>query len=201
MPQFTLPILPCGRHRVVAISGIDGTGKSRVATAIAEILGALYYYNPPEPFLSDRVEVDRTATPLERFRFYLTANEKCSADIAEIRCQKPVILDRYLYCTMAYHQAMGIPPDYIAAEVRKRNLIYPDQAFFFDCSDEDLRWKRIVSRGITANDERTRALVPRIRAEYLKYSCLTVIDTATMSLDELIEHTWRLIKEFEPLSG
>lgn len=87
---------------IFEFAGVDGAGKTSVARALADRIGAAYYRNLPAEIRSQRTWIDAHATPRDRFEFYLRGNAICSDEIARLSVERPVVLDRYVHSTLAY---------------------------------------------------------------------------------------------------
>lgn len=89
----------------ISIDGIDGTGKSTVARAVAIALKARSCKCMPRRFRALEPRVREKALLDTKFLFYLSAyHEGISKALAG---PHKVIFDRYVYSTVAYHRALG----------------------------------------------------------------------------------------------
>jgi len=91
------------RSVFVAIEGLDGCGKSTVARLLARRIQAFYYPTPPPLYRKIRHAVDGSHSRVEHFHFYVAALIRASREIEMLLEQGPVVADRYLASTAAYH--------------------------------------------------------------------------------------------------
>lgn len=90
---------------IVAIEGLDGTGKSTTVRLLAEALGAEIVRNPPASLAADRIRADRLP-PEARRAWYLDANRVAMSEARAIAaCGRPVVLDRSVASTLAFGAA------------------------------------------------------------------------------------------------
>lgn len=90
----------------VTIDGVDGVGKTTVARLLAATSGFQYYKSPSGPFEDLRKEVDKYASPVGRYCFYRLALQHDSVAITELLKVGPVVADRYIASTVAYHTVL-----------------------------------------------------------------------------------------------
>lgn len=92
---------------LIALLGADGVGKSSVASALAKELGATIV-KTPGPAYDGLRKAAEDMTPTARFMFYAASVAMSKKRILTGLRTNPVILDRYLQCTIAFHAAMGV---------------------------------------------------------------------------------------------
>lgn len=136
---------------LVAIEGLDGTGKSTAARALAGRLGAVLVVNPPPELAAERREADRLP-PAERRTWYLAANRTAAAQAERARAAgRPVVMDRSAASTLAYAAAESCAP--VAAW--PGGLPRPDVLVYLSVP-EVVRAARIAGRGIRETREEGR---------------------------------------------
>ena len=94
--------------KFILLEGGDGVGKSSCAIEIAKAINGIYYKTPPPIFDSLRQPIDDTKDYSLRFYYYLTGVIYSSKEISELLKTTHVVCDRYLYTTIAYHEALGV---------------------------------------------------------------------------------------------
>lgn len=131
--------------RLVVIEGVDGVGKTTLARRFENDFGYTYVYPVPNPYDLIRKQVEGLGDIEARFWYYLAANMTLQRELRRIiALGVRVILDRYIYSTIASHRAMGASVDCI--ELSKVPYMIPDIAILLTCESE-IRNMRIVSRG------------------------------------------------------
>jgi len=90
---------------IVAIEGLDGTGKSTTVRLLADALSAEIVRNPPASLSADRSGADRLP-PEARRAWYLEANRVAMSEARAIAARgRPVVLDRSVASTLAFGAA------------------------------------------------------------------------------------------------
>lgn len=115
-----------GNHPfLVAIEGLDGTGKSTVAQGLADLLGGRVVRNPPEEMANERDAADHDGVAGRR-AWYMKGNHR-AAQIAEAALAGegvPIVMDRSVASTLAFGAAESSTP--VAswpAEIRRPDLL------------------------------------------------------------------------------
>lgn len=137
---------------VICLEGLDGTGKSSVATALSTYFGATVVRNPgTTPLASEIREVLLHKTSVE-----VPPEEACllftAATISTMRRAREmsdagtrVVLDRGFHSTVAYQGASGCPREVLsAARSCIPQAIFPDRVFYLMVAEHE-RLRRITS--------------------------------------------------------
>jgi thymidylate kinase len=85
------------RNRFIVVSGCNGVGKSTVAQALGDRLGAVVFHYPVE-FVAfrERVALDTEVSELPRLLYYLGATLHLSDLVRQQLARSDVICDRYM---------------------------------------------------------------------------------------------------------
>lgn len=168
----------------VVIEGVDGVGKTTLARRFEKDFGYKYVYPVPSPYDLIRKQVEGLGDVEARFWYYLAGNVTLQRELRKIIASgMRVILDRYIYSTMASHRAMGATVDCI--ELSKVPYMVPGLAILLTCASQ-VRNMRIVSRGLE-----TRAYVDREGSildeteRLLRGYSLKVIDTTKLTEEQV----------------
>jgi thymidylate kinase len=141
------------RALVVAIEGLDGSGKSTTVRLLAGALGASVVRNPPASLAADRPRAD-ALPPHEKRAWYLHAN-RVAIEEALSRAAKgaPVVLDRSVTSTLAFGAAergeIATPGDLPAG------FPMPDAIVLLEIPEAERR-RRHLGRGDVATAEEQR---------------------------------------------
>lgn len=179
------------RPPFIVIEGLDGTGKSTLARALARTLGAELLRTPPDDLAPVRAVVDRALLPsaVGTQLFYAStvalASDRARALLASGR---GVVIDRYWSSTVAYAACRDAAVDLgpVAAA-----LLPADVAFFLD-ADEAARRERLTRRGATDADRDSLARHAALRAAYERALAgpwngrVVRIDTTARGADECL---------------
>jgi dTMP kinase len=99
------------RHHFIVLEGVDLSGKTTLAPLLANELGAKLLKSPPAPFDAIKTSVLENASSFARLLYFLAANLEVSRIITGVLKHQPVICDRYVWSTIAYHSAIENSPE------------------------------------------------------------------------------------------
>lgn len=159
------------KHRVFAVEGLDGSGKTVISKSVAEQTGNIYLYpSGIDPFRSLRPFFDSQPKQV-RFMYYLGLNLSSYPLIEKLRQQGEVFVDRTVFSTIAYHKAYGLSEKWIG--LVPQVLLDQYDAMIYMFVNEFARIKRMTRRneklGLSSvNDEKSTIFGPRIIDEYQK---------------------------------
>lgn len=175
----------------VILEGLDGTGRSTVSSLVAQEIGATHVATPMEPYASRRPKFKtETWNPLESFQFYLESVKDASGKIKEFCVARPVVCDRYIASTYAYHTGMGLDPEKAMAMIREADLFQPTIGFQLDGTDAELS-RRLTERGSKPLKSEWTA---KIRNAYRVFG-YTLIDTTNLNIERVVEEIIKALKD------
>lgn len=161
---------------VVAVEGLDGSGKSTTVRALAERLGAVVVRCPPESWAHERGRYD-ALPPAERRAWYRRANDAAMREATEhVFAGRAVVMDRCFASTEAYAAAeqgrVATAADMPPPTQR------PDLIVFLDLA-EPVRRARLAGRALAQTAEELRlenddAFREAVRAGYLQLGAVAV---------------------------
>lgn len=134
---------------IVAVEGIDCTGKGEVCPRLATALNAVLYKTPPEHMREEQNRINATATDAEHYRYFTSVVRTASEDIALLATTRNIVIDRYWVTTVVYHRVMGIQ----AELADMGNIVMPDLTVYLTVSPE-VQAKRMNGRGMSPGDKR-----------------------------------------------
>lgn len=161
------------RNLLIAIEGIDGSGKTTLAQGLVKELnnrGFLAHYTM-EPTRNRIGELIRTLTPDyrdPRIEALLYAADRLHHYLNEIKVKLEegyiVVADRYVYSSIAYQGALGAPIDWIIS--LNRHVPKPHIAFYIDIPIEEALKRIQASRPNRSFYEKINIL-EKVRMIYL----------------------------------
>ncbi|XP_057622745.1 UMP-CMP kinase 2, mitochondrial [Chionomys nivalis] len=147
-----------GKFQVIAIEGLDATGKSTVTQAMSESLQAVLLQSPPPCIGQWRKIFDDEPTIIRR-AFYSLGNYLVASEIAKESARFPVIVDRYWHSTATYAIATEVsggpqylPPAHHPVYQWPGDLLKPDLVLLLTVNPEE-RVKRLEGRGLQKTKE------------------------------------------------
>jgi thymidylate kinase len=171
------------------LEGLDGVGKSTAAKSLAEKIGASYTSTPLDEFKQKVALPGYERGANERFSYYMAGNYHFSDKVKAGEIKAPLIIDRFVLSTLAYHNAI-LSKD-LTEQIDWKRLIEPEICFFL-YAEESVRKARMDGRdNRSATDimlEKDFDLARRIEKEYLKLSDrFVVIDTTRLNQNEVVD--------------
>lgn len=161
------------RNRVFAVEGLDGTGKTTAAKAIARETDSQYYYCSDRNTLKGLRKKFEQAPDTARFLFYTFFALDTYFRAKEMKKVSDVFVDRTVISTIAYHKAIGLHQGWF-------NLV---PKFMLD---------QINTMVYFTADEQTRSLLLARRAE-VDGLPVTHSDAISLQLSDLIDAEYRKI--------
>lgn len=177
----------------IVLEGIDGVGKTTCAQLLAQELNGHYMATPPHPFARIRLEIDQMDDLASRFFYYVSAIVGTSAVIKRMLNSYPVVCDRYIYSTLAYHRALGVATDSLI--VGKLPITWPDHSFFLTAT-EQARSKRLKQRGMGNWDkffQHDGSRREELERQFNTFN-LTVVDTTTLTPPQVVQNLLNIVR-------
>lgn len=141
-----------GKFQVIAIEGLDATGKTTLTQSVSESLQAVLLQSPPPCISQWRKLFDDEPTIIRR-AFYSLGNYLVASEIAKQSAKFPVIVDRYWHSTATYAIATEVsgglqylPPAHHPVYQWPRDLLKPDLVLLLTVNSEE-RVRRLQGRG------------------------------------------------------
>lgn len=177
-------------NQFISFEGLSGVGKSTISRLYAEKIGAKLIGTIPESFSSLRKILDTPTTNIHaRFLFYLAAVLEGEKSLKVALCSKNVVVESYLYRTIAFHRGMGSNLDISIPE----DILLPNVVFYLTCEEKE-RQRRRVARGKreTYWDCLAERNADNILHEYQHFK-MDSIDTTHLKPEEIVD---KLINRF-----
>lgn len=146
-------------HGVVALEGLDGTGKTSIGEKLAEYLNATFCHTPHTDYNSLRKELDGRQS-IDSLLFYLSA---VAYDIENWRNSgsQLLIIDRYWISSLAYYCLKAQLSDEVSDIQIKRfyewiNQILPEPSIIIHLNcNREIRLNRIKQRSVAGFGDNT----------------------------------------------
>ena len=157
------------QHKVYALEGLDGAGKTTTAQMLAEQSGGMYLYcmdgNKMKPY---RKMFDNAPIPL-RFLYYLAVSFDTFNQAEQLRRYGNVFIDRAIASTVTYHKAFGLPDSWL--ELIPRVMLDQIDTMIYLTVMEEERRRRLDIRSatpgtMTISDDNSFLVADRIDKEY-----------------------------------
>lgn len=185
---------------LIAIEGIDGSGKSTIAKELVKFLSSLGYdavllKEPSDSIYGQKIkEAEERLSPEEELRLFLLDRE---VDVKErilpaLEKGKIVVMDRYYYSNVAYQSARGIDAKKIL-ELNERIAPKPNLVIILDVSPETAL-KRISHRSKLTVFE-NREYLEKVRENFLKIvDKKIIIINAERPIEEVKKEVFKIVR-------
>nr|XP_004656591.1 UMP-CMP kinase 2, mitochondrial [Jaculus jaculus] len=195
-----------GKFKVVAIEGLDATGKTTVTQSVSESLQAALLQSPPSCIGQWRKIFDAEPTIIRR-AFYSLGNYLVASEIARESAKSPVIVDRYWHSTAAYAIATEVsgglqylPPAHHPVYQWPGDLLKPDQVLLLTVDPEE-RAQRLQGRGLEKTKEEAELEANNVFRQKVEMTYLRMenpgchLVDASPSQETVLQTVLKLIKD------
>jgi dTMP kinase len=162
--------------KLICLEGIDGSGKETQVKLLMNFLKgrkvSVYKYPDAKSpfgeiidrFLKRKIEL----SPLSQFVIYMLDIAKDQREIeGKLGEGEIVLLDRYVFSTIAYQCSKGIPFEKGVGMIESMNFVQPDLVVLLDISPE-VSMRRKGGQKRMDRHERDVKLLEKVRENYLK---------------------------------
>ena len=194
-------------HGVVALEGLDGTGKTSIGEKLAEYLNATFCHTPHTDYNSLRKELDGRQS-IDSLLFYLSA---VAYDIENWRNSgsQLLIIDRYWISSLAYYCLKAQLSDEVSDIQIKRfyewiNQILPEPSIIIHLNcNREIRLNRIKQRSVAGFGGNTSLEYEECYISLLAYSKADLIhfDTSNYTSDTAAKFLAPKIREIQETSS
>jgi dTMP kinase len=142
-------------HPFIVLEGVSGIGKSTLAQALVQRLGATSLHTLPPPHTNWSTLVNARLRCLPQFAFYLSGLLHAADAIRAKRSVTPVVADRYTSSVVACHAAVhDIPVGEVAQLLGpfRPYLEAPTRTFYLTCSEAALS-ERLATKSDVKRDD------------------------------------------------
>lgn len=173
----------------VNFEGIDGVGKSTISRLTAEHYGWQYVATPGEDYAPIRSAA--TKNIFSAYHYYVSSNYNVSMKMS----RQNIVLDRYIYSTIAYNWPFELPiPEDPFSQFP--DLAKPDLTLLLT-ADRETRVTRMQHRKATGGEltklDMQFESQEKALKNYYKFKDLTIVDTTTLSIDEVLYEVIKII--------
>ncbi len=189
--------------KLAGIDGIDGSGKTTVAQAIAHDTGVKYMYFTEDNILAPLRKQADTLTYEERFAFYLSMNLMNHPRLAMLRqsSTSAIILDRTPLSTFAFHEVMGV--NLVPFNSVKDHLLDQFDVLCYFYASSESRKARIISRQGNGDMQKFDEFSLRFQDEIHKAFLAIlpdqaiIIDTSNLDINGAVDFTRKALNNRE----
>ena len=169
----------------VVVEGLDGVGKTTLAKFLQDKLGYIYMYSIPQKFIDLRHELLASVNAQAKFLFYLSGILAMQDELREhLRQGNRVVMDRYVYTTLAYHQALRIDTKFIP--MTEFPIVWPNRCFLLLVSEESRLQRLGKQKKIEPHEVDTQYMKSAQEALILMPG-MSVIDTSEKTANTVFE--------------
>ena len=190
------------KHTLIAFEGPDKTGKTTLAKELSSALDFEYLYGVPKEFFHLRQIIGQVDSNLCRLLFYLLSNCYNMKRILERTNHKGVVLDRFLFSSLAYHSLISdIDLSYFIDLFKSSpDFQWPDLVVHVS-ADFDTRIERLSQSGEKTMKE-NRSIQKQLNTFYHKFfnqvNCrIFYIDTTNCSPKQSLSKIIQFVKSEE----
>lgn len=182
--------------KLVVIEGVDSVGKTTIARMLEDELGYSYLYTPQPPLSTIRGMVEEMNEINTRFFCYLTSVIAVQPRLKDLLASgKKVVVDRYIYSTMAMHSVLGASVH--AVSMRNLPILWPDAGFLLTAAS-DVRIARMDARAKQpTHDRRIERFVKEAEDAldiYRSFGELTPLDTTFLTVEGVFNEFKRILR-------
>ncbi len=190
-------------NRLVVFEGLDGTGKTTLSRSLNEELrkhgvpsvrfedleNKSGGFNALKPFIKEKAVIDSSLF------FYIASAIHKSEEIKSLLRKQWVICDRYVFSTLAYHQAQGADLS-LLPELSRLPVMKPD-FYFLLRTKEPIRIQRLKARADSTPDD----FQPKTAGSFMERMecCLEqydpiILDNSSMGITETLDHILKIVR-------
>ena len=182
--------------KLVVLEGVDAVGKTTIARMLEDSFGYTYLYTPQAPFNVVRSLVEEMEDINTRFFYYLASVIGVQPQLKSMLSSgKKVVIDRYVYSTMAMHTVLGAKVQSVG--MRELPIVWPNAGILLT-AQTDVRIKRMEERARqpTHNKRIERFVREAEEAEaiYRSFSDLSAIDTTNLTIEQVFAVVVQLLR-------
>lgn len=178
------------KNRFICFEGVDGAGKTTLAKLVAEELGYQYYASPPQIILPIREVIYKYSNRV-RVQYYELGNLITSEEVNHILDTESVVVDRYIYSTLAYHFGD------VTKGLTINDFQRPDQIIYVTAS-----WDAIESRLLNRSDRKNSENIQYLKLVAEEFKQILAqekkvyrIDTTNKGVEDSLEEIKKILGE------
>ena len=190
------------KKKFISLEGVNGTGKTSICDIFKNKPNFISLKSPPPPFDKIKQKVLDNISPNSRLFYFLASNIEISNIIKNNIDNYNVILDRYLFSTLAYHMSLEKIHIRNLEDIIifiKKYLMFPDVIVFLKVNRKE-QLKRCkykndyeLQKKIYLNDKFQISLLNNYKLLFEHFSCNVItIDTSSKTIKEVAEEIYDL---------
>ena len=188
--------------KLIVLEGIDGSGKSTYGMTLANELNnlnikSIYTFEPTHAYFGSKLResmLSQDLKPEEELSLFIADRKEHIQHMIKpaINDGHIIVLDRYMYSSIAYQGAKGIDKDYIY-NLHKDFIIEPDLVFIFHLPIETALNRIMEKRGFVDRFENKQYL-EKVDEIFYSFNAPYIHDIyADKDKDELLKEMFQII--------
>jgi thymidylate kinase len=172
-------------HPFIVLEGVSGIGKSTLAQALTERLGASSLHTLPPPHADWSALVNEQLRAFPQFAFYLSGLLHAADRVRLARAHGPVVADRYSSSVIACHAAVHeVPVEEVTQLLApfRSYLETPTRTFYLTCSEAALRERLAVKSDAKQDDLDLFAVPGRLTRLLANFQAVQNTDPTAVAL-------------------
>ena len=190
--------------KLIVLEGIDGSGKSTYGMTLANELNnlnikSIYTFEPTHAYFGSKLResmLSQDLKPEEELSLFIADRKEHIQHMIKpaITDGHIIVLDRYMYSSIAYQGAKGIDKDYIY-NLHKDFIIEPDLVFIFHLPIETALNRIMEKRGFVDRFENKQYL-EKVDEIFYSFNAPYIHHiNADKDKDELMKEMFQIIKD------
>ena len=190
--------------KLIVLEGIDGSGKSTYGMTLANELNnlnikSIYTFEPTHAYFGSKLResmLSQDLKPEEELSLFIADRKEHIQHMIKpaINDGHIIVLDRYMYSSIAYQGAKGIDKDYIY-NLHKDFIIEPDLVFIFHLPIETALNRIMEKRGFVDRFENKQYL-EKVDEIFYSFNAPYIHHiNADKDKDELMKEMFQIIKD------
>jgi thymidylate kinase len=196
------------RYGVVVVEGVNGAGKSTVASYLVERLDAVYYHFPPKwTHFRDEMRFDEDMPTAPRLAYYLGGLLQLSELVRRASQTSHVVADRYLASSLAAVTCLGDLSEAEVCRLAEPFLMFvgrPDVTLLLTVEPgvaaariaartTETGTQTYLSKRMAASPTIARTFADVVERHAMLRGSVVTLDTSSLDRTTMCEQSWDLV--------